>query len=239
MYDLSLSLVFPDDTTIRIDICPNKKAKRLRLVSGMGGVRAVVPLNYDSEKLENFVASRRDWIRKTSQYYDNLKERCGGELEPSTVYFLGSKYRFHIVKDRKPSTVVSDTIKLITFHVTDMRKYKQYMNEWYKEQTAKIIGDLLPILASRFNLKYNKVSIKNQKSRWASCSKNGNLHFNLLLAAAPYSVINYVLIHELMHLIESGHSSDFWRLVKEADPDYKKHREWLANYTSVIRVTNR
>ena len=79
-------------------------------------------------------------------------------------------------------------------------------------------------------------SDQNQKSRWASCSKNRNLNFNLLLVAAPSNVIDYVMIHELMHLIEFDHSLQFWQLVKEADPDYKKHREWLTNYASVIRV---
>jgi predicted metal-dependent hydrolase len=132
--------------------------------------------------------------------------------------------------------MISDALKLITFHVTDMRRYKQHMREWYKQQTARIIANRLPVLASRFNVKYNKVSIKNQKSRWASCSKKGNLHFNLLLSAVPPNVINYVMIHELIHLIEFDHSLQFWQLVKEADPNYKKHREWLANYSLVTRV---
>ena len=230
---LPLSLVFAENTTIRIDICQNKRTKRLRLVSGINGVQAMVPLNYNAKELEDFVASKRDWILKTSQYYGKLKERCGG-LEPSTIYFLGSRYRFNIVKDQQPSTMISDTLKLITFHVTDMRRYKRYIHEWYKQQTARIIADRLPMLANRFNVKYNKVSIKNQKSRWASCSKKGNMHFNLLLAAAPPDVIDYVMIHELMHLIEFDHSHQFWQLVKEADPGYKEHREWLVNYSLVI-----
>jgi predicted metal-dependent hydrolase len=132
--------------------------------------------------------------------------------------------------------VISNTIKLITFHVTDMRRHKQHIHEWYKQQTARMVADRLPVLASRFDVKYNKVSIKSQKSRWASCSKKGNLHFNLLLAAAPPDVIDYVIIHELVHLIEFDHSRQFWQLVKEADPDYKKHREWLGNYAPVIKV---
>jgi predicted metal-dependent hydrolase len=220
---------------IRIDICQNKRTKRFRLVSGINGVRAIVPLNYNIKELENFITSKRNWILRTSQYYGKLKERNGG-LQPYTLYFLGSKYKFRIVKDRWPLTVVSDTIKLITFHVTDRRRYKQHIQEWYKQQTYRIIADRLPTLASRFNVKYNKVSVKNQKSRWASCSKNGNLHFNLLLAAAPSTVIDYVMIHELMHLIEFDHSLRFWQLVKEADPDYMKHREWLLNYASIIKV---
>ena len=233
---MSLSLDLTDDTTtIRIDVCPSKRTKRLRLVSGINGVQAIVPLNYCAQELESFVASKCDWILKTSQYYGRLKDRCGG-LEPHTIYFLGSKYRFYVVKDRQPSTMVSDTIKLITFHVTDKRRYKQHMYEWYNQQTARIIADRLPALAGRFDLQYNKASIKSQKSRWASCSRNRNLHFSLLIAAAPLEVIDYVIIHELMHLIEFDHSSQFWQLVKEADPDYKKHREWLVNHAPIIKI---
>jgi predicted metal-dependent hydrolase len=232
---LSLSVVFDDNMIIRIGICPNKRIKRLRLVSDLNGVQAMVPLSYNPKELEIFVTSKRDWILLTSQHYSKLKERNGG-LEPDSLYFLGSRYRFHVVKDRRPSTVVSEAIKLITFHVTDIRRYKQHIHEWYKQQTARIIADRLPTLARRFNVKYSKISIKNQKSRWASCSKNGNLNFNLLLVAAPSNVIDYVMIHELMHLIEFDHSQQFWQLVREADPDYKKHREWLANYAPVIKV---
>ncbi len=229
---LSLDLA---GSVIRIDVRTSKRARRLRLVSGINGVEAIVPPDYRAEELQSFVSAKRDWIIKTSRYYSRLKERCG-EHEPGTIYFLGSKYHFHVVKDRKQSAVVSDSIKVITFHVVDRRRYKQGVQEWYREQTGKIIAERLPALAGRLSMKYGKLSIKSQRSRWASCSKKGSLNFNLLLAAAPPEVIDYVIIHELMHLIEMDHSSRFWQLVKEADPDYKKHKEWLTSYAPVIKI---
>jgi len=198
-------------------------------------VEAIVPPDYRTDELENFVSSKRDWIIKTSRYYSKLKERCG-VLEPDAMYFLGIKYRFRVVKDTRPSAVVSYGMRLITFHMADRRKQKQEMQEWYKEQTGKIIAERLPALAAKLGLKYNRVLIKNQNSRWASCSKKGNLNFNLLLAAAPLEVIDYVFIHELTHLVVLDHSPSFWQLVKEADPEYKKHKEWLANYAPVIKI---
>jgi predicted metal-dependent hydrolase len=230
-----LSLAFAENAAVRINICPNKRIKSLRLISDINGVRAVVPMNYKVKELESFVASKRIWILKTSKYYGKLREHFGG-LDPNTIYFLGNRYRFNVVKDRQPSTLISETLKLITFHVTDMRKYKQHITEWYKQQTTRIIASRLPDLASRFNLEYDKVLIKTQKSRWASCTKKRSLNFNLLLSAAPPDVIDYVMIHELMHLREFDHSRQFWRLVEEADPDYNKHRKWLINYASVIKV---
>jgi len=230
-----LSLDLADGKVLQIGIRASRRARRLRLVSGISGVEAIVPVNYNAAELDNFIASKRDWIAKTSQYYGKLKERCGGH-DPDTIYFLGNKYRFHIVKDRRPSTTVSETMNMITFHVPDMRKHKKQLQEWYKQQTAAIIAERLSMLASRLNLQYNKVSIKNQRSRWASCSKKRNLNFNLLLAAVPPEVIDYVIIHELMHLIELDHSPRFWQLVAAADPEYKKHKEWLADYAPVIKI---
>ena len=220
---------------ITIGVRTSKRSKRFRLVSDINGVEAIVPEGYRAEELERFVSSKRDWIIKTSRYYARLKERCGVP-EPGTIYFLGSKYRFRMIKDRNASAVVSETMRLITFHVTDLRKQKQHLQEWYREQTGKIIAERLPALATKLGLRYNKVSIKSQKSRWASCSKKGNLNFNLLLAAAPLEVIDYVIIHELTHLIQLDHSPKFWQLVRDADPEYKKHREWLISYAPVIRI---
>ncbi|HEX7032344.1 MAG TPA: SprT family zinc-dependent metalloprotease [Nitrososphaera sp.] len=229
---LSISLA---DGAITIGVRTSKRSKRLRLVSNINGVEAIVPADYSAEELERFVSSKRDWIIKTSRYYAKLKERCGAP-EPGTVYFLGSKYRYRVIKDRNASAVVSETMKLITFHVTDMRMQKQQIQEWYKEQTGKIVGERLPALATKLGLRYNKISIKSQKSRWASCSRKGNLNFNLLLAAAPPEVVDYVIIHELIHLIQLDHSPKFWQLVKDADPEYKKHREWLTSYAPVIKI---
>ena len=231
---MSLSLDLAGGS-IHISIRTSKRAMRLRLVSSINGVEAIVPPDYSTKELESFVSAKRDWIIKTSRYYGKLKERCGA-LEPGKIYFLGSRYSFHVVKDRQQSALVSDALNVITFHVVNRRKYKQAIQEWYKGQTGSIIAERLPALADRLGLKYNRVLIKSQRSRWASCSKKGNLNFNLLLAAAPLEVIDYVIIHELVHLVELDHSPRFWHLVKEADPEYKKHKDWLASYAPVIVI---
>jgi predicted metal-dependent hydrolase len=230
-----LSLELADGKALKIHIRTSKRARRLKLVSGMHGVEAVVPINYNTSELENFIASKRGWIIKTSQHYGRLKERCGGH-DPDAIYFLGSKYHFHIVKDRQQTVTTSDAMKLITFHMTDKRIYKRQMQEWYRQQTTAIIAERLPTLSGKLNLEYNKVSIKNQRLRWGSCSGKKNLNFNLLLAAAPLEVIDYVIIHELMHLIEPSHSKRFWQLVSTADAEYKRHKKWLADYAPIIKI---
>jgi predicted metal-dependent hydrolase len=230
-----LSLDITDGEALRIDIRISKRARRLKLISGMRGVEAIVPINYDLVKLADFVASKRDWIIRTTKHYDKLKERCG-ELDLDTIYFLGDKYQFRIVKDRQQIVTISESMKLITFHVMDKRIHKRQIQEWYRQKTTSIIAERLPELSSKLKLEYNKVSIKKQRSRWGSCSRKKNLNFNLLLAAAPLEVIDYVIIHELIHLIELSHSKRFWELVCKADPEYEKHKKWLVDYAPVIKI---
>lgn len=76
-------------------------------------------------------------------------------------------------------------------------------------------------------LSYNKVFIKDQSSRWGSCSTNRNLNFNWRAIMAPEPVIDYLVIHELCHLKEMNHSAAFWSMVEVYDPEYKKHRHFL------------
>lgn len=78
-----------------------------------------------------------------------------------------------------------------------------------------------------YKFKYNAIHIKNQKTRWGSCSKKGNLNFNYKIILLPESVADYIIVHELCHLKEFNHSQKYWKLVSKAIPDYRKIREDL------------
>jgi predicted metal-dependent hydrolase len=230
---MSIPISLYDDKILDVKIKKNKRVKHLWLKADVYGVYVVVPLDYNLEKIRNFIESKKKWILKTSEYYRKLRE---GNLAINTISFLGAIYRLQVVKDTSSSTVISDDLKVITFHVTDGRKYKYHIKEWYRRQTAQIVSERLPVINSKLDLHYNKVSIKSQTSRWGSCSKKRNLNFNLLLAAVPIKVIDYVITHELIHLVELNHSKRFWSLVGSAYPEYKKCREWLNRYGSLIKI---
>ncbi len=224
----------PLDGSAAISVRTSRRARQMRLVASIRGVEAIVPEGFSAERLQEFVQSKRDWIEKMAVHYQEIKERSGHE--EGTVYYLGQKYRYRMVKDRISSTIVSDALKTITFHVANVRSYKKEIERWYREQTERIISERLPAIAERTGFSYNKVSIKKQSSRWASCSKKRNLNFNLLLAAAPVGVIDYVIVHELAHTVELNHSKRFWQLVQNADPAYREHRAWLEDHSAAIGI---
>lgn len=95
------------------------------------------------------------------------------------------------------------------------------------EKAVKIIPDKVRHYAELMGVTYGRVTIRNQKTRWGSCSSKGNLNFNCLLMCAPEKVLDYVIIHELCHRMEMNHSKRFWLLVEKYMPSYREQVRWL------------
>lgn len=219
---------------LRIEVKKSKRAKQYWLKANVSEIYLIAPtVNYEITQVMRFLDSKKEWILKTLEYYERVRSNyVEANLKSGTISFLGKRYNLQITKDIAPSVIVSDNLSKITFHVTDRRKYKDDLKQWYFEQTRRIVSERLDLIRIRNPSlpAYNKVSIKNQRSRWASCSENGNLNFNLILAALPIEIIDYVIIHELAHLIELNHSKDFWNIVKMTDPEFQTHRKLLHKY---------
>ncbi len=101
------------------------------------------------------------------------------------------------------------------------------IKEWYRSEASVVIKQSVWRMSRRLDLRFDTIMIRSQKTRWGSCSSQGNLSFNFKLATAPQEVIDYVVLHELMHLKEPNHSKRFWRLVEQECPKYREYREWL------------
>ena len=230
----SLPVKLSNGRMLRIEVKKSKRAKQYWLKANVSEIYLIAPtVNYEITQVMRFLDSKKEWILKTLEYYERVRSNyVEANLKSGTISFLGKRYNLQITKDIAPSVIVSDNLSKITFHVTDRRKYKDDLKQWYLAQTRRIVSEHLDLIRKRNPSlpAYNKVSIKNQRSRWASCSENGNLNFNLILAALPIEIIDYVIIHELAHLIELNHSKDFWNIVKMTDPEFQTHRKLLHKY---------
>ena len=98
------------------------------------------------------------------------------------------------------------------------------------EFAKKIIPEKVAYYARIVGVTYGRISIRKQRSRWGSCSREGNLNFNCLLMMAPPEVLDYVVVHELCHRLEMNHSTRFWKQVECVIPDYRKSRKWLKEH---------
>lgn len=104
------------------------------------------------------------------------------------------------------------------------------------EEAVSYIPERVSLYAGEVGVNYGRITIRNQKSRWGSCSSEGNLNFNCLLMLTPPEVIDYVVVHELCHRLEMNHSAYFWSEVERVLPDYRVRRKWLkANGEKIMR----
>ncbi|ADY54547.1 protein of unknown function DUF45 [Syntrophobotulus glycolicus DSM 8271] len=108
------------------------------------------------------------------------------------------------------------------------------LREWYVNQAEKILPDMVDYYSKVMGLSYGKVKIKDQKTRWGSCSSKGNLNFNWRIIMAPNQVVAYVIIHELSHLRSMNHSGTFWKEVRNYMPEYERWRLWLRDYGQLL-----
>lgn len=100
----------------------------------------------------------------------------------------------------------------------------------FAERTGALLSSRLPAFARQLGVTYHRVTIRRQRTRWGSCSSQGNLNFNCLLALVPAEVLDYVVVHELCHLKQMNHSPKFWAEVAAILPDYKAPRMWLKEH---------
>ncbi len=111
-----------------------------------------------------------------------------------------------------------------------MRRGTKRHFDKYKKEARVLVMDRLTFFNAHYNFVYKKVFIKNQKTRWGSCSQRGNLNFNYKIALLPVNLADYLIVHELCHLKEFNHGRQFWSLVGEKIPDYKKLRKELRSF---------
>ncbi|MBS6263881.1 MAG: M48 family metallopeptidase [Clostridium sp.] len=107
------------------------------------------------------------------------------------------------------------------------RSYTEAEKQTGKQRLSRKLEERLPLFASVMGVSYGRVSIRDQRTRWGSCSGKGNLNFNWKLSLVPDEILDYVVVHELAHRIEMNHSVNFWREVEKILPDYREQRMWL------------
>lgn len=106
----------------------------------------------------------------------------------------------------------------------------------YREAAKEYIPKRVTFYQNQMDVQFEKIVIREQKTRWGSCSSRGTLSFNWRLMLAPPAVLDYVVVHELAHLIEMNHSKAFWSIVEEIMPDYRMHQKWLKENGMKLRL---
>ena len=142
-----------------------------------------------------------------------------------------TKFQMDSILDKKQDWILETYLKQkdtpILRKETSSNPQLQYLEKQYKKAAAEYIPKRVEYFISLTGGNYFRITIRDQKTRWGSCSSNGTLSFNWRLMLAPPHVLDYVVVHELCHLTYMNHSRDFWGKVEDVIPDYKIHKKWL------------
>ncbi len=179
------------------------------------------------KKINSFIDEKRDWLEKTINKAEQRKKALQSNKEfrdGKTVMFLGKEYQVQLNGKTKNIEFSEYTIQ---FPFGKIEYADEYLTKWYKKQAKEIITLRIKDYAKALGLSFSKIGITSAKKRWGSCNSKGNINFSYRLVMTPPVIIDYVIVHELMHLKEMNHSPRFWAKVGQVIPDYKLRRKWL------------
>ncbi|MGE9965035.1 M48 family metallopeptidase [Fusicatenibacter saccharivorans] len=139
--------------------------------------------------------------------------------QPRIDTFLKEKQAWVLAKVEEQKEKEADSMKIQPLSEAEQRLYRDKAREIFEQKVS--------YYAQMMGVSYGRIAIRDQKTRWGSCSGEGNLNFNWRLIFAPAGVLDYVVVHELAHRKEMNHSPRFWRVVEDTMPEYRKYQKWL------------
>ena len=194
--------------------------------------KVLLKVRYDMEKLENTIKAE---IIHSKRKTVALQIADDGHLivRAPLKYPHGDISAF-IAKNRKWIEEHTQRVIQRNNELEQLEPFSAQDIEEMAQNALKVIPERVKYYAPLVGVTYGRITIRNQKSRWGSCSSKGNLNFNVGLMMAPPEVMDYVVVHELCHRIEMNHSPKFWAEVGKLIPDYKKHEKWLKEHGKEI-----
>ena len=211
------------DYTIR----RSPRARRVRVsVDGSGEIEVVLPRRAPERAAAQAVQELEGWIERRRRSL----ARAAAELErpEGTVPYLGADLRLVPQPGRERVHRRGDELLVPT------RDAGPALERWYRRQARAEIAPRLDAATARAGSTYSGLTIRGQKTRWASCSSSGHMSFNWRLLLAPEAVLDYVVEHEVCHLERMDHSPRFWALLESRVPDWREHARWLRRYGATL-----
>ncbi len=193
------------------------------------------PRHASIAQINQVIESKSAWIERTQNrlaaQFPAIKPKA---YQPGEKFwYLGEQYPLQFVKRQRPLLELDGT-----FNLADCARPKaqEVFVAWYREETRQITDDLICNYVRSHGFNVNQVRITSARTRWGSCSGKNNLNFTYRLSMAPLTVINYVVVHELVHLKIRNHSPKFWHAVGEIKPDYEQDRRWLKKHGALLTL---
>jgi predicted metal-dependent hydrolase len=205
------------------------RARRVRVsVSGDGQVEVVLPRRSPERHAAEAVRELAPWIERRRR----AVARAAAEVAraPGTVPYLGETLRLVPEPGRTRVHRRGDELLVPAGDPRDA------LERWYRRRARAEVAPRLDAATARAGTRYTGLTIRGQRTRWASCSSSGAMSFNWRLLLAPPEILDYVVEHEVCHIEVMDHSPRFWRLLASRSPGWRAHSAWLRRYGSTLTL---
>ena len=193
------------------------------------------PHRLSDDEIQKFISEKSDWIDKKQRLVKAHLEDSENQLSSDQCLYLGSLYPLKIDNNNNNAKPISFNGDMFTTANVNRERINLLLKSWYKKRFIEVALPRLSYFSEKHKLKVNQVRVKEQKTLWGSCSSKNNINLNYLLIMAPMKVIDYVIVHELVHTIHKNHSAKFWQKVETIMPNYKDARYWLKENGHQLR----
>ena len=193
------------------------------------------PKNLSLDKIEEIVQSKGNWIKEKINHIQKYpidlkaKEFVSGE----SLLYLGRHYQLLIVDEDFNGVRFNQNFSISK---SNQEHANKLFKEWYLKKALEKIKPLAKKYSANLGVNYNKCKTSEMKYRWASCTPKNNILFNWRIIKAPVYVLEYLVAHELTHLIEPNHTPEFWNIVSIQVPNYEKAKKWLKEKGYLLEI---
>jgi predicted metal-dependent hydrolase len=220
----------------------SQRARSVRLqISRENGLVVTVPKTFNQKLLPGILQSRLDWIRKTIDRINRLPVSMKKGL-PDKLTLLATNETWLIVYRTEPGNKVTlveqshGKVLVISGKISSKQAVIKLLKGWLKDKAVRLLPDWLERIRQKTSLPFQNLTIRDQKTRWGSCSAKKNINLNFRLIFLPVHLVDYVMIHELCHTQVLSHSAAFWKLVASFYPQHREARKQLREIAREIPV---
>jgi predicted metal-dependent hydrolase len=218
------------EEVVQVRVRESSRARRIRVVVGpRRPPEIVVPRGVRDSEIDALLESKRLWIAQAVARAKAVAGRPArlGLGQPGLVWLAGEPLPVARRNGRRSVAAVEDGRLLVR---GPDAAAPAAVERWYRREARRRIVPLVERGAARLGLEVGSVAIGDARTRWGSCSSRGTLSFSWRLLLVPHEVLEYVVVHELLHLREPNHSEAFWRLVEAARPGWREQARWLREH---------
>jgi predicted metal-dependent hydrolase len=212
-----------------------KKSSRKTMSLSFDGNVIIVkaPESFSESKIESYIRSNEIKITEALRLA-SVEADTKNFIDGEDFYFLGKNYRLKIIdNDTSKLSLEGNYFIMGQFQDSD---FKSIFEEWYSVELNKVLKERIEVYGKVFNLSPSKVTVENLKEKWGVCTPKGHIKINWRLAMAPLSIIDYIIIHELIHLEIKDHSKKFWNRLESIIPKYRSHVRWLKEHGNELNI---